>query len=213
MKRFCFSCGKETEDLIDGLCEDCYMKGSIAEFPKSLDVLVCPRCGKFKMGNKWVEAKLEDVVLKNSKWAVKLTKIKVEKGDDSIIVSYSGRLAGSEKEKTGKAEIKLSEKKTLCDTCVRKSGRYYEGVFQLRGKITQDVIGFVEYTIISAGGFFYTKQKKEGIDFYIGNKKLVERVAKSVRMKFGAEVKKSFKLAGKKLGKTLTRSIIMARVQ
>ncbi len=53
-KKFCFLCGKETEKLINGYCEDCYSK----KFPlekKKLVLKICKICGKMNYRNKWTK--------------------------------------------------------------------------------------------------------------------------------------------------------------
>ena len=50
---FCFVCGKQTEELIDGMCSDCYEKNKKPKKIKLIDYLLCPRCGRIKFRGKW----------------------------------------------------------------------------------------------------------------------------------------------------------------
>ena len=52
--KFCFLCGKKTEKLIEGYCEECYNKEfKLIEAPKEISFIICSRCNRIKYKNKW----------------------------------------------------------------------------------------------------------------------------------------------------------------
>jgi len=63
-KIFCVNCGKETDNLIEGLCLDCYSrKGGFASIKKRrLKIEVCSTCGSIKYKGRWLQEDLEDAM-------------------------------------------------------------------------------------------------------------------------------------------------------
>lgn len=60
-KRYCINCGKETEKLIDNLCENCYKK--LKKSKKTIKrIKICKKCGKLFYKNKEIsEEKLYEI--------------------------------------------------------------------------------------------------------------------------------------------------------
>ena len=62
--KFCALCGKETEELINGLCIECYRKTYPLiprNAPSQLEVKICKYCGAFTLGHVWRKTRVEDI--------------------------------------------------------------------------------------------------------------------------------------------------------
>jgi len=59
MKKFCYKCGKITDDLEDGLCKEC--KEIIT---KTVELTICSKCGKIKEGKVWKNKTIENAIKK-----------------------------------------------------------------------------------------------------------------------------------------------------
>lgn len=103
-------------------------------------------------------------------------------------------------------------KKVTCENCVRKAMGYYEAILQLRGDFTDEILNFVGRQLEKENVLTRAEEKKEGIDFYIIRKSVAGKIAYQLKKRFKAKLKKTLKLYGKKLGKTISRLIISARI-
>jgi len=205
--KFCFVCGKKTERLIDGYCEDCYSKSSsLVEIPKNLFITQCRRCGKIKQSGLWLAIGREDFIKNNIKVLGKNVKIIVDK--DKIIVK--GTLSHSKKPKEEIHEIKLLTKKGLCLECTKELSGYYESIIQLRGEYYNEALVFIEKQI-KTKTFFRIEAIKQGINLYIGNKDIANQIVEDLKRRYKLEIKKSFKLHTKKEGKDVYKSIFLIR--
>jgi NMD protein affecting ribosome stability and mRNA decay len=86
IKKSCYSCGKKSENLYEGLCEVCYKeKNPPIEEIKPINLQICNMCGKIHYGNALYELdeikdRLPQIVKKNivinKKYSLENIKIK-----------------------------------------------------------------------------------------------------------------------------------------
>jgi len=201
--KFCFVCGKRTEKLIEGYCEDCYNKNfNLIEIPKELIILKCSKCGKIKLKNIWSYIEIEDFIKNHIK--ILGNNVELEINDNKIFAK--GFLKTSKKAKEEIHEINIKIKKILCSNCCRKSGGYYEAVIQLRGSIPQNILNFIDKEAREKT-FYRIENVKNGINLYIGNKNIADQIADKLKRRYKLEIKKSFKLFTKKEGKDVYKSV------
>lgn len=204
MKRFCFVCGKETDKLIEGYCEECYnQKFNLVKIPKEMIVTICSKCKRIKQGFHWDEISVEDYIKNNIKTLGKDVKMTVD--GNNITVTGTLENAGKSKEETHKMNIKLS--KTLCLKCSQKLGGYYETIIQLRGNVTNTILNFLD-SLINERSFYRAKAVKGGFDLYVGDKNVASSAAEALRKRYNFKISKSYKLFTKKEGKDLYRTMI-----
>ncbi|NIO44314.1 MAG: hypothetical protein GTN36_02060 [Candidatus Aenigmarchaeota archaeon] len=210
--RFCFLCGKKTEKLIKGYCEECYNKKfQLIEVPKEIFVTTCSKCNKIKEGNKWKDMEIDEFLRNKIKIFGKNVKIRFEIND--IVKIYAkGFLEESKKLKEEFHEVKLKIKKEVCSGCSRKFTDYYETLIQIRGSLTNDDIDSIDDIVLIKKGFYRIKEVKGGYDFFISSKSLGEKITEILRKKYKAEIKKSYKLVRRKQGKNIYRNIISIRI-
>ncbi len=210
--KFCFICGKKTEKLIKGYCEECYNKKfQLIEIPKEIFVTICTKCNKIKEKNMWKDIEIDEFLRNKIKILGKDIKIRFEI-NDALKVYAKGFLEGSKNLKEEFYEVKLKINKQVCLECSRKFGEYYEAIIQIRGNLTNDDINSIDDIVLMGKGFYRIKEVKGGYDLFISNKSLAEKITEFLRKKYKAEIKKSYKLVTSKQGKDIYRNIILVRI-
>jgi nonsense-mediated mRNA decay protein 3 len=204
--KFCFVCGKETEKLIEGHCEDCYNKSfNLIEIPKEIIIVLCSKCKKIRQKNMWKDIEIEDLV-KNS---VKILGRNVEITLNGDKVLAKGLLKNSKKAKEETHEIIIRIIKTTCPECSKKLGGYYESIIQLRGDVTEEVLNFIDREAKKT--FYRTEPVKEGFNLYFGDKNIAGQIADKLKRRYNFEIKKSFKLFTRKEGMDIYKSTFLIR--
>jgi nonsense-mediated mRNA decay protein 3 len=210
--KFCFVCGKKSESLIKGYCEECYKsKFKLIEVPEEIEVAMCNRCKKINEKNKWKEAEIDEILKDKIKILGKNVKIRFEK-NDNVKVHAKGFLEGSKEVKEEVHEVKIRIRKRLCSVCFKKSGKYYESIVQIRGSLTDDDMDSIDDIVLERGGFYRLEDTKGGYDFYVSDKSLARKIAEFFRKKYKVDIKKSFKLFTRKEGKDIYRDTILLRI-
>jgi len=206
-RTFCFLCGKETENLKDGYCEECYFEKHIEKtLPDKIEFVVCSKCKKVKIGNKWTEKPLENFITD-----------KFELGGAEIRQKDPKRFEIAYKTSLGK-EIKhvmiVHQNRIMCPVCSRMSGGYYEAIIQIRGNNVEKLLKKVDIEIRKSDNpkaFYRLEKTRGGVDLYVGSKSLAKSVAENIRKRYELEIKKSFTVVTKKEGRGVNRTIIMIR--
>lgn len=206
--KFCFVCGKKTEKLIEGYCEDCYNNSfNLIQTPKEVTIFRCSKCKKIKQKNDWNDIEIEDLIKNNIK--VLGNNVKVEVIGDKIFAR--GSLKNSKKVKEDEThEINIKTVKVLCPECSRRLGGYYEAIMQLRGNMPEEVLSFIDKEI-KEKSFYRIDSVKGGFNLYIGNKNIANQIADKIKRIYNLEVKKSFKLYTKKEGKDVYKSVFSVK--
>ncbi|MFH0929584.1 MAG: NMD3-related protein [Candidatus Aenigmatarchaeota archaeon] len=209
--KFCFVCGKKTNELVDGYCEDCYNdKFSLLKVPKELTVKMCTRCNMIKHRNRWMDIKVEDVLRDKIEVLGRAVDLKIDI-DDNITIKAKGFLKDCKKSKKESYDIRLKINKIVCPTCSRASGGYYEAIIQLRGK-TEEAMDFLVDQAVKEQKNYRAEQKGRCFDVYIMDKHFANSVANAMIKRFKARIKKSFRIVTKKEGKDIYRSVIVVRI-
>ena len=212
--KFCFLCGKRTEKLIKGHCEECYKKKfQLIEVPEEISVTVCARCGQIKKRYKWVESEIDKVLLDKIKILGKNVSIKIELNESIAKIHARGLLEGSKKIKEEVHEVKLKIKKMTCLTCSRKAGKYYESTVQIRGEIKNEDMDAVDDVVLERKGFYRIKEVKGGYDLFVSDKSLANKIAEVFENRYRVETKRSFKLLTRRDGKDINRETILLRIE
>jgi nonsense-mediated mRNA decay protein 3 len=239
-KRFCYLCGKITEDLIEGKCRDCFLKEKqILKLPEKINAKICRDCLKYYKRGKWVhlsdmfeevlqEASIDSLRdsltvehLTHTQQEVKIAEIReVSKNSYQVVceLEIRGDIGKSRYEESRSVPIDVDL--NLCRDCGRRRGGYYEAILQIRDSvpkgIQEEISQMVEARIKKDGKAFITeiRELKEGIDFYMGSLKAARKIAKELKKKYGGNIKESPKLAGiNKNGRKIYRVTIAVRLQ
>ena len=221
----CAVCGRDSKYSICGRC--LAKRERIISYPEVVEIILCPRCGRFKFSGSWKELSFDDALdkaIENSFFVHPELEVKeFDLSGDGHFYSFKikGVLRGDYVEEEGFFKVRV--KREGCQKCSREAGGYYEAIIQLRAKNrkildeeVERVAKIVEEEIESSGSekSFLTKivERREGIDFYIGDSKVAKKIAKRVVKEFGAEFKESAKIAGRKDGVELYRMTYLVRL-
>jgi nonsense-mediated mRNA decay protein 3 len=232
---FCVECGRE-ERLYHGLCSKCFLqKNKFTSVPKIIDSERCVHCSSRKKGKGWISVEdednvIHDVIFENVKTNSDVSDFDVHINPeyenennvnvDIIIHAIVGELKAEEEHKT-----KIRFRKTVCDECSKQQGGYWESKVQLRGakKGLEDDDYEKAFEIVDLIIFkrekkdrdaFVTKIEKihNGLDFYLGSKKLGKIISKELMQALGGHVKESHKLMGRQDGKDVYRTTYLVRL-
>ncbi len=232
---FCVECGKETEDIREGLCGDCYMADADIKIPSSLDIEVCTTCGAVKDGHRWIERPdMETVMLQRIDGSLEPT-YKVdrysfaaafrEEDRRNIHVELDVELETRDLKKSVIKESRIILKNGQCRVCSRVHGHYYEAIIQVRPtlrELTEEQMTTVKEMVnrevkVKRGDersifITSTEEKHGGIDFYMSDNGVSKKLAKRIAETFGGETTTSGKLAGMEDGKSIYKMTYSVRV-
>jgi nonsense-mediated mRNA decay protein 3 len=208
--KFCFVCGKNTEKLIEGYCEDCYNKKfELIKVPKDMLLKVCSKCNRINYRNVWRDMSIEDILKDKIKILGKNVDLKISRNDNVISVRAKGFLKNSKKQKEECYNIRLKINKVVCPECSRRLGDYYEAILQLRGDANK-MFDFLEDKLTDKN-IYKVENVRNGIDIYLNDSHIAENMSKMLKKRFNSKVKKSFRLLTKKQGKDIYRSTFVVR--
>jgi len=232
---FCVECGKEGKTF-EGLCSECYLsRRQLIILPKILDVQVCIHCFDVRIGKHWIDVPdIEDAIHLSIKESVKK-----EKNVDEIEIeeklterdprNYSAHVVVSFRagELEGKSEfdIDIRLKKDTCQRCGKKAGHYYEAILQLRGsgksfrherieQVRQYFLNRIKKIGSENREVFISKEEviHGGSDFYLSSASTAKALAREMSKTYGANVKISHSIAGRKDGQDLVRMTYLVRL-
>lgn len=234
----CPVCGRNVEDLIDGLCAQCASERKpFFHAPDTIDVTRCAHCGRVRQNAAWRDAppSEEELVRRavESELVVEPT-LHAPRIDQEILwedprnavvaVRLSAQFASHPVERG--ADVRVRLKAGACEECSREYGGYFEAILQLRGSDAvvlkanrERILNFVDqemarYRSEQRRGAFISRQEdvRGGVDFYVGSNEIARILARSLSERFGADLTESSKLAGRKDGRDLYRSTLLIRL-
>lgn len=225
MKRtkFCPKCGKETEDLHNGLCVNCF-GGRIGlgdDFPQKVVVYTCKECGKLFTGDKGYQSQepaIEEFIKKTMK---KRDANSVNYRIEGDILRIYARVEAAMVEKDVEESLNIIRKMMTCKMCSLQKASYFNSTLQVRvPKEMEDAIVAEIKTEMkrlnktNKYAFISVERKlKEGIDFLVGSKAAVDTVSDLMRKRHGAKIKFSRKLYGLIEGKKSYRDTVLVSIE
>ena len=221
-KKFCPKCGRTVEKLYDGLCADDFLKTVSFEksFPSKIAIKQCKICAKFYIDkysaltldgavDAFLRKILKEKTIKSASYRIEGRKINI-----TLVIGYE------DLKKEEKFTRELIVKNIICQSCSMKNSGYFNAILQLR--VPEKVAGIIIDDILTQIDLMHNyndmafigkvEKKKEGVDFYIGSKDVAEQIAKDLKIKYDAEIKKSSKQAGYINGKKIYRDTILVRI-
>ncbi len=234
---FCVLCGRTGLPLTDGVCAECEAsRRTLVSTRPHASVTVCPSCGAREVGKHWERAGAsallgsEDLVpflVPDDQVAIRRVEWQ-ETGSNPMLKNIHGdvhlRFRGLERVVPVEFTTKIVHR--TCPDCSRRSGHYYTALIQLRGpengsrrkapELRQRLAEIWDTTIPTAradwrGHHSWTEMKPEGWDHYFTETLAARGVARLFKERFGAEVKESATLYGRKDGQDLYRVTFAVR--
>ncbi len=230
---FCVECGAEGP-VYQGVCASCFAKKHpVVEPPANVDVPRCQQCGAFHFRSGWSRLDLDVAIpqlLREQTKAlppfehVSFTHVAREEDANNyfLTVKASGRFEDLRQVQDFHTRLRI--KPSVCDTCQKQAGRYFEGILQVRAEdrdLTPREMRAVRTLVLSRvergrneGGDFISRTDEihGGLDFYVSTNGLGTRLAKEVAEAFGGSVSASPKLYGQRKGKELYRVTTLVRL-
>lgn len=221
--KFCPKCGKQTESLYQGLCDDCFVKkiDLPVEIPEKLVLGTCKMCGRTFLGESKFSSQeaAADIflqkILKNKKVKSATYRISGDHMFLNIFVESEGFMVGMEK------KIHLVNKSITCNSCNLQKSSYYNVILQIRvpekmrEKIVEEVAKEIKRLSDGDPHAFISGvvELKEGVDLMIGSKNATRRVVKYLQNKYGVETRISRKLSGLIEGRRSYRDTVLVSLR
>src|SRR5439155_1059607 len=143
---FCVECGAEGPTY-QGLCaRDFLKKHPVVAPPEVLDLERCTSCGSFRLKSGWskidrelaLTGLLREAIPKLAPWE-RVTFTHVAREEDannlSLTVKALGRFEDLQSVQDFRVRVRI--KPSLCDSCQKQRGRYFEGTLQVRGDVCE----------------------------------------------------------------------------
>ncbi|MGB9709809.1 MAG: NMD3-related protein [Infirmifilum sp.] len=217
----CPACGRETDKLVEGLCEDCYRKEHPLLELKSdhVELHVCRICGSLSIRkDKWLSSRedLEEDLEKNiSKIArvrglLREVDIKVSEDLSLIIIKAKGRASNELRSDYVEEHVmKVLTRKTVCEACLGQVSRRKHALIQIRArdqrlgeKRLKEISKIIEDTLTELSTRdpsavpVEVQQKPEGLDIYFSGYPAARKVAEALSRRMYVEVLETSKLIG-----------------
>ncbi len=212
-KKFCPKCGKETNQLIDSLCVDCFLKGKEIFNVDKVSVLMCKHCKKIFSGNKEIsfsEEIIAEIVASKIKIIPELEKPKIfvelqkrTELDYEALIKVKGFLGNQLIEKEKIVQFRIKE--TTCDSCMKLNADYREAILQLRASNQKDALAMFQLannlldkdrSKDSLAGTSKVIELKNGFDLWVGSKKAAAKVSRYLSKLYKVKIITSKKLIG-----------------
>ncbi len=221
--KFCPKCGKNTENVYENLCIDCF-KDKIKlpdDFPSKMKINNCKMCGdvligkkKFQNNESAIQYFLQEIFKKKK---IEYSSYRISKNTIFLTI----KIKNIEVEKNIDKNISITYKRVTCYYCGLKVGNYWNAIVQIRSpkNIIKDVVNDVEKIIIKRNendrySFISKIEKKpEGVDLFIGSKSAISYIVKYVKSKYNIKTKLSRTFFGPVQGKKVYRDTILISVE
>ena len=228
---FCVVCGATDRPLVDGVCAVCAAdRTRLLSAPKRAEVTICPHCGARQVGAHWERAGASPVLtaedLSPFLEVAEVVGVRRVRWDETAVTAtvreFVGRAQVRYRGIEREVEVPLSVRTVhkTCPECSRKSGRYYTATLQLRGALdgpSEKAIPLrarldAEWTRLVREmrpdwrrAVSWREELPEGWDCFFTDTLAARAVAKLAKQKFGASIKESSSLVGRKNGQDLYR--------
>ncbi|MCI4348530.1 MAG: 60S ribosomal export protein NMD3, partial [Thermoplasmata archaeon] len=224
--------------MAGGVCADCEAaRRTLVSVRPHATVVLCPQCGAREVGKHWERAGAsamlgsedllpflvpdEEAAIRRVEWE--------ETGANPLLKTLHGdvqvRFRGLERIVPVDLTIRLVHRS--CPDCSRRSGHYYTALVQLRGpeegsrrsahELRERLREIWDATMPGAradwrGHHSWTEKRPEGWDHFFTETLAAKNVARLFKDRFGAEVKESASLYGRKDGRDLYRVTFAVRL-
>ncbi|WP_457548986.1 60S ribosomal export protein NMD3 [Archaeoglobus sp.] len=227
----CAICGRTA--VIDGLCIECYMERKRLSWVEDvIEVVRCPKCGYFKVGNKWKDLDFESALFELVRSIVRVhpkfdvEKLEVEPLTSGEVGRYVVRLKGNVEgyEVVDEKVVEVRLRSRTCERCTRLSGGYYEAIVQIRAddrkiedgelEVVKSLINRILERESDNQKAFVSKvvERKEGIDFYFGDRNIGRKVSREIVKVLGGKLIESRKLHTRIDGRNIYRYTFAVRL-
>ncbi|MDW7731296.1 MAG: 60S ribosomal export protein NMD3 [Methanolobus sp.] len=226
----CPKCGKDTERLVDGLCQECFFKSSnLVQVPLVLHAKICSSCGARFSRARWTNDRTIDEIVIHT---VEDELLIHEKADQvelyieprqmtphlyRVKVEVDASVVGESVHQEVETEVRIT--RLACDMCSRMSGGYFESILQIRAtnrrltgeekKECMSIVNSILARMHKKGdrmAFISNSiDDRDGIDLYMGSANSSREICKETVAELGGSFSESPSLFTQKDGKDVYR--------
>ena len=229
---FCVECGTEGP-VYEGLCAKCFRKRyPVVQPVETLDVERCESCGAYRLRSGWSKMDRDLMIPQLLREAMRplppyervgFTQVAREEDANNLAVTVKAVGRFRDLAPVQDFHLRVRIKPSICDSCQKQRGRYYEGILQVRGEDRElapreirDVRTFVAVRVDrsdDAKAFISRIEEVHGgLDVYLSKNSLAKGLAREVAGAFGGTVSASPKLFGQKEGREVYRVTALVRL-
>jgi len=233
----CPKCGIECSKLFNFVCRDCFFETfKLIELPLILHVSICSNCGAYFHKSRWENIGNIEYVLRSAVENVLLIHIEAKDVQVSLepkeitpyvyTVRVEVEAVINEEFVHGVGETEVRIQRKACDMCSRESGGYFEAIIQIRAAgrfpteeekrrcsiISRKVIESMKKKGVRLGFISGSREKKEGLDLYMGSMNVGRQVCRLITSKLGGSFAESPTLIGMRDGKNIYRITFAIRL-
>src|SRR2546429_5854042 len=229
---FCVECGTEGP-VYEGLCAKCFRKKYPVVQPiELLDVARCESCGSYRLRPGWSKVDRELALPQLLREAMpplapyeRVGFTQVTRDEDANNLALTGKAVGRFRDLAPVQDfhLRVRIKPSLCDSCQKQRGRYYEGILQVRGEdreltsgevraLRAFVVARVDRSDDAKAFVSRIEEVHGGLDFYLSKNSLAKGIARDVAGSVGGTVSASPKLYGQKEGREVYRVTALVRL-
>ena len=228
---FCVVCGATDRPLVDGMCAPCAAdRTALVRARRHGAVVVCPHCGAREVRDHWEHAgrsrllTAEDLLpflevhpeagIRRTRWEELSASANQRELRGSFHVVFRGVARDVE------VPLTVQVVSRSCPECSRKSGRYYTALVQLRGpteggpekpRALRDRLEQAWVRLLRDArpewrkALSWQEERPEGWDCFFTETLPARAISKLAKQRFGASVKESASLFGRRHGQEVYR--------
>jgi nonsense-mediated mRNA decay protein 3 len=229
---FCVECGADGPTY-QGLCAKCFpKKHAVVEPPGVLDIERCTSCGSYRFKSGWSRTDRdfalsrllkETIPVRAPYQRVAFTHVAREEDANNLALTVKALGRFEDLETVRDFRVRVRIKPSLCETCQKQKGRYYEGILQVRGdgrELTPKEVRAARTLVAAridqsgAADEFVSRVEEVhgGLDFYVSTNALGKSLAREIAETFGGSVGSSPKLFGQQQGREVYRVTSLVRL-
>lgn len=230
---FCIVCGTGGDLTSGRICESCFrQRTTLSNLTETMQLFRCPKCLMVLQAGRWgtlepeelhhgmVQSNLE-VDERAERLGVAMLSEPVDDRNTKLSIQVTGFIDGLEFTDAHETIVRVSD--SVCPTCTRKAGNYYEATVQLRSsgrRLSEDELAAVRATLDELLDsmepdpmFFITSESAVtgGWDVVMGSKALSRTWGRFLIKKFGGSTKETNTVVGHKDGEDVTRLTVLYR--
>ena len=230
---FCIICGSNDSLYANNVCEKCLRERTkISNIPSTIQYSKCAKCDAIALNNRWAVYQNEDLhytLVQNSlevleevkKLEVSIESQEIDERNSKLLVEITGNFHKLKFSEVHETIVRFSN--SVCTTCTRKAGRYFEATVQLRSSgrtLSNEEVATLRASLDTLMGdspsdpmFFITEEHdvKGGWDVLLGSKGLASAWGRKLVQRWGGQIKTSTKVVGRKDGMDVTRLTLLYR--
>ncbi len=196
--KFCVKCGRETKDLVDSKCMNCYFVEKGIHLPKKTAVQVCKECKAINWKGVWAHTSYSpkhylvmDLLSKTkAPEGVEVESVEIKKLGKAGEAEITVNLFGKKLSQVYSVELNVIERR--CPACTKRLSKQHEAVIQIRAD-AELVRKITPYLSKYKTNIIKVEEQKKGIDIYMLSKSAARHLAAELRKHFRLKKKESFK--------------------